>query len=169
MIYVAHRPLLCAWMHPRGGYGVPSKDHWTQWGVFPSLTGGRNRPFGGDFLILKEANLLLHPGCICQGYSSGEEGEGSGPHAAMQLEKVLEMWTRLLARAALVVLAASQLLCGVRLRAQPSRLSEVQVPTGKKKKGKLFCHALFSHGNAGCILWTRPRCKVVMDIFPLPV
>lgn len=35
-----------------------------------------------DFLILEEANLLLCPGCICQGCSPGEEGAGSGPRTA---------------------------------------------------------------------------------------
>lgn len=79
-------------MYPCRSCGDPSKALWVQWGL--SALGGWNKPCGADCLTLEEANLWL-----C--HSSGQEEAGSGPWAARGWERVLEMQTRLVVRAAL--------------------------------------------------------------------
>lgn len=129
-------------------------------GVYLSVLGGWNKPCGADSLTLEEANLWLCHGCTHQEYSSGEQRAGSGPWAATGRERVLEMQTRLVVRAALPAPAA----------AAPSAAASAIVPAEgdagsyrkKKKKGNCFASPLPSScpmemQNAFCELQTSAK------------
>lgn len=108
------------------------------WGPIQSpldSVGDWNRPCGADFLTLEDTNLELCHSCIHQEHSSGEDRAGSGPWAATGWERLLEMQTRLVVRAALPALAVAV------PSAAASTIVLAEGDAGsyrKKNKGKFF-------------------------------